>query len=127
MSAVPTTTCQSELGGDGLKAGDLFQLNEWTMVVFTCDNGAAKSEFNRTQNVKLNLASEAGGVRERFTTAKQDARALGPIAIGLRTDCARAPCPTALFLCGFTTPRQRRPRSHPMSGTVSPGKFAVGS
>ncbi len=32
--------------------------------------------------VKFNLASEAGGVREKFKTAKHDARTLGPVTNG---------------------------------------------
>jgi arylsulfatase A-like enzyme len=61
---------------------DRFQLSGRTLVIFTSDNGAAPSDFKGSKKGKLNLASEAGGVREKFHTAKRDARALGHIANG---------------------------------------------
>jgi len=65
-----------------LETLDRLQLAGRTLVIFTSDNGGAPADFKGTQNVKLNLASEAGGVREKFRTAKQDARALGHITNG---------------------------------------------
>jgi arylsulfatase A len=65
-----------------LAALERFQLSERTLVFFTSDNGGAATDFKGSQNVKLNLASEAGGVREKFNTAKRDARALGHITNG---------------------------------------------
>lgn len=35
-----------------------------------------------TQGTKLNLASEAGGIRKKFTTAKADAKAVGHVTNG---------------------------------------------
>jgi arylsulfatase A len=65
-----------------LAALERFQLSQRTLVYFTSDNGSAATDFKGTQNVQLNLASEAGGVREKFATAKRDARAVGHIANG---------------------------------------------
>jgi arylsulfatase A-like enzyme len=65
-----------------LAALERFKLNERTLVFFTSDNGGANTDFKGSQNVKLNLASEAGGVRERFKTAKRDARTLGHFTNG---------------------------------------------
>lgn len=63
--------------GQIVAALERLKLSERTLVLFTSDNGAAPDDFKGTQNVMLNLASEAGGVREKFKTAKRDARALG--------------------------------------------------
>ena len=65
-----------------LETLERLQLAERTLVFFTSDNGAAAKDFKATQNTTLNLASDAGGVREKSRTAKADARALGHIANG---------------------------------------------
>lgn len=65
-----------------LGALERYQLSGRTLVIFTSDNGAAPKDFKGTQSTALNLASEAGGVREKSRTAKEDARALGHRANG---------------------------------------------
>ena len=61
---------------------DELKLTEKTLIVFTSDNGSTPKDFKGTQGAVLNLASEAGGVREKFTSAKMDARALGHVTNG---------------------------------------------
>ena len=61
---------------------DRLQLAGRTLVIFSSDNGGAPADFKGTQHAKLNLASEAGGVREKAGTAKRDARALGHLTNG---------------------------------------------
>ena len=65
-----------------LETLDRLQLAGRTLVFFSSDNGGTPEDFKGTQNTKLNLASEAGGVREKARTAKADARALGHITNG---------------------------------------------
>lgn len=65
-----------------LETLDRLQLAGRTLVFFCSDNGGAPGDFKGTQDAKLNLASEAGGVREKARSAKRDARALGHITNG---------------------------------------------
>jgi arylsulfatase A len=93
---------------------DRFQLGGRTLVLFTSDNGAATSDFRGSQNVNLNLASEAAGVRAKFKTAKRDARALGHIANGLWCDGKGTP-----FEGGHRVPFIARWPGEIPAGTVS--------
>ena len=68
--------------GEILDRLDELKLREKTLVIFTSDNGGGASDFRGTASTVLNLASDAGGVREKYRTAKQDARALGHRANG---------------------------------------------
>ena len=65
-----------------LRTLDELKLTDQTLVVFTSDNGSTPKDYTGTQGTKLNLASEAGGIREKFTTAKADAKALGHVTNG---------------------------------------------
>ena len=58
---------------------DELKLTDKTLIIFTSDNGGTSKDFKGTQGTKLNLASEAGGIREKFMTAKADAKALGHV------------------------------------------------
>ena len=61
---------------------DELTLTDKTLIIFTSDNGGTPKDFKGTQDTKLNLASEAGGIREKFTTAKADAKVLGHVTNG---------------------------------------------
>ena len=86
-------TSQAGLLGDALQELDAqvgmildtldeLKLTDNTLIIFTSDNGGAPKDFKGTQDTKLNLASEAGGIREKFMTAKADAKALGHVTNG---------------------------------------------
>ncbi len=68
--------------GEILALLDQLDLAGRTLVVFSSDNGSTPKDFKGTQGTVLNLASEAGNVREKFKTAKRDARAMGHITNG---------------------------------------------
>lgn len=53
-----------------------------TLVVFSSDNGSTPNDFKGTQGTVLNLADDGGDIREKFKTAKRDARAMGHITNG---------------------------------------------
>ena len=64
--------------GELLERLEQLQLTAKTLVIFTSDNGAGAHDFRGGGGAPvLNLASDAGGVREKFRTAKNDAQALG--------------------------------------------------
>jgi len=63
--------------GEVLATLDELQLAERTLIFFSSDNGGSPIDFTGTQGARLNLASEDGGVREKYLTAKRDARAMG--------------------------------------------------
>lgn len=57
-------------------------LTENTLLIFTSDNGNSPKDFKGTQNMMLNLADDSGDIREKFKTAKADARRLGHFTNG---------------------------------------------
>jgi len=65
-----------------LRTLDELKLTDNTLIIFTSDNGGTPKDFTGTQGAKLNLASEAGGIREKFMTAKADAKAIGHVTNG---------------------------------------------
>lgn len=86
-------TSQAGLLGDALQELDAqvgmildtldeLKLTDNTLIIFTSDNGGPPKDFKGTQDTKLNLASEAGGIRGKFMTAKADAKALGHVTNG---------------------------------------------
>lgn len=68
--------------GQILDTLDELKLADNTLVVFTSDNGSTPKDFKGTQGVVLNLQDETGDIREKFKTAKRDAKALGHITNG---------------------------------------------
>jgi arylsulfatase A len=68
--------------GEILALLDELKLSDQTLIFFTSDNGGTPKDFKGTKGAELNLASEAGGVREKAKTAKADARANGHITNG---------------------------------------------
>ncbi len=77
--------------GTILRTLDELKLTDKTLIVFTSDNGGTPKDFKGTQGTKLNLASEAGDIREKFMTAKADAKALGHVTNGKWHDGKGAP------------------------------------
>ncbi|MBK1833585.1 sulfatase-like hydrolase/transferase [Roseibacillus ishigakijimensis] len=57
-------------------------LAENTLVIFTSDNGGSPKDFRGTHGMELNLASTAGGILDKYKTAKIDARAMGHLTNG---------------------------------------------
>ena len=72
--------------GTILKTLDELGLSENTLVILTSDNGSTPKDFKGTQGVVLNLADDTGGIREKFKTAKADAKKLGHVTNGLWRD-----------------------------------------
>lgn len=68
--------------GEILNTLDALGLNESTLIFFTSDNGSTPKDFKGTQNVELNLAIDSHDIREKFKTAKKDARTSGHITNG---------------------------------------------
>ena len=68
--------------GDILKTLDELKLSDNTIVIFTSDNGATPKDFKGTQGVKLNLADDSGDIREKFKSAKGDAKKMGHVTNG---------------------------------------------
>ncbi|MDP0491118.1 MAG: arylsulfatase [Verrucomicrobiota bacterium JB023] len=58
------------------------ELEENTLVIFTSDNGGSPKDFRGTHGMVLNLASTAGGILDKYKTAKVDARKMGHITNG---------------------------------------------
>jgi arylsulfatase A len=57
-------------------------LTDDTLLVVTSDNGNSPRDFRGSRNAMLNLASEAGDVREKARSAKADARRMGHVTNG---------------------------------------------
>ena len=68
--------------GTIVKALDELNLRENTLLIFTSDNGGSPKDFKGTQGTKLNLASEAGDILNKYQTAKTDAREMGHMTNG---------------------------------------------
>jgi len=77
--------------GEILSTLDELKLTDKTLIIFTSDNGSTPDDYKGTQNTKLNLASEAGGIREKFKTAKADAKVLGHVTNGKWHDGKASP------------------------------------
>lgn len=77
--------------GRMLETLDRLQLAGRTLVIFSSDNGGTPNDFKGTQKTKLNLASEAGDVRQKYRSAKRDARAMGHVTNGPWRDGKGAP------------------------------------
>ena len=72
--------------GELLETLDELKIADKTLVIFTSDNGSTPKDFKGTQNVNLNLADDSGSIRERFKTAKEDAKKLGHVTNGVWRD-----------------------------------------
>ncbi|WP_411847556.1 arylsulfatase [Roseibacillus persicicus] len=72
--------------GTLLRTLEDLELTEETIVIFTSDNGSTPKDFKGTHGVNLNLASEAGEVRKKFRTAKEDAKKMGHVTNGIWKD-----------------------------------------
>jgi arylsulfatase A len=57
-------------------------LTDETLLFVTSDNGNSPRDFRGSRHANLNLASEAGDVREKARSAKADARRMGHITNG---------------------------------------------
>ena len=72
--------------GDILATLDELKLTDNTLVIFTSDNGGSYKDFKGTAGTKLNLASEEGGILEKYQTAKEDAKKMGHSTNGIWRD-----------------------------------------
>ncbi|MDQ8189843.1 sulfatase family protein [Roseibacillus persicicus] len=72
--------------GTLLRTLEDLELTDDTVVIFTSDNGSTPKDFKGTHGVNLNLASEAGEVRKKFRTAKEDAKKMGHVTNGIWKD-----------------------------------------
>lgn len=72
--------------GTILQTLDELQLTDNTLVIFTSDNGSTPKDFKGTQGVNLNLADDSGNIREKFKTAKADAKGMGHVTNGQYRD-----------------------------------------
>lgn len=72
--------------GTIIKTIDELGLRENTVVILTSDNGSTPKDFKGTQGVVLNLADDSGDIREKFKTAKADAKKLGHVTNSLWRD-----------------------------------------
>ena len=68
--------------GTIVKTLDELNLRDNTLLIFTSDNGGSPRDFKGTHHMKLNLASEAGDILNKYKTAKEDARKMGHITNG---------------------------------------------
>lgn len=72
--------------GEILAKLDELNLTEKTLVIFTSDNGSTPKDFKGTNHVNLNLADDSGDIRNKFKSAKADAKKLGHITNGAWRD-----------------------------------------
>ncbi|MGJ8643181.1 MAG: sulfatase family protein [Luteolibacter sp.] len=63
--------------GDILATLDELEIADNTLVIFTSDNGGSYKDFKGTAGTKLNLASEEGGILDKYMSAKEDAKKMG--------------------------------------------------
>ncbi|EMI52871.1 sulfatase family protein [Rhodopirellula sallentina] len=56
---------------------DELKIADNTLLIFTSDNGNSPKDFKGTQNTILNLQVDSHDIREKFKTAKEDARKMG--------------------------------------------------
>ncbi|MGE9270229.1 MAG: sulfatase-like hydrolase/transferase [Verrucomicrobiales bacterium] len=63
--------------GEILDTLEDLNLTENTLVIFTSDNGGSSKDFRGTNHMMLKLDSEVGGIRDRYKTAKADAKKMG--------------------------------------------------
>jgi len=68
--------------GEILNALQDLKLVDDTLVIFTSDNGSTPKDFKGTQNVVLNLAEDSHDIRNKFKSAKADAKLLGHVTNG---------------------------------------------
>ena len=68
--------------GTVLNTLDELKLTDNTLVIFTSDNGSTPKDFKGTQGVLLNLADDSGNIRQKFKSAKADAKKMGHITNG---------------------------------------------
>ena len=72
--------------GEILATLDELQLTDKTLVIFASDNGGSYKDFKGTAGTKLNLASEEGGILDKYQTAKEDAKKMGHSTNGIWRD-----------------------------------------
>ncbi|MCM2373554.1 sulfatase family protein [Aporhodopirellula aestuarii] len=63
--------------GEIIDTLDELKIADNTLLIFTSDNGNSPKDFKGTQDTVLNLAVDSHNIREKFKTAKLDARAMG--------------------------------------------------
>ncbi len=68
--------------GQILTVLDELKLSDQTLLFFTSDNGGGATDFRGSKGAELNLAIEAGDVRTKAKSARDDARAMGHMVNG---------------------------------------------
>jgi arylsulfatase A len=72
--------------GEILDTLDELKIADKTLVIFASDNGGSYKDFKGTAGTKLNLASEEGGILEKYESAKEDAKKMGHSTNGIYRD-----------------------------------------